>query len=481
MVIGLDPSDAFALPAQTHGRLSARCRFVIVNGGGTLVECRSYVSVRGRRFGSGRFPVSFRERLGVEAVRCAAGCVTLCLVVAMAPACSKKTEPAGGKGGPRALPVVVEAVKTKTVPIELATFGTVEPSATVSVRAEVTGILTKADVRKGQDVKKGQLLFTIDPRPYQAAVAQAKANLSRDKTHAEHSKRSSARDAELFKGGLLPENEYEKSQSEAAAAAATVEGDHAQLDNAQLQLDHCYVRSPIDGRAGNTLVNEGNLVKANETILLTINQIRPVEVFFSIPQRELPTVQRYAGQGQLEVRAGPPKDAMPMEAGKLIFIDNAVDKSTGTIELSGEFENAASRLWPGQYVDVRLRLTQQSDAVVAPAAAVQTGRDGKYVFIVRDDLTAQIRPVVTRESSVDEVVVESGLVAGDRVVTRGQLRLTAGAKVEIITPEKPGAAKTAGSKAEGGKAGDGKKGSGEKKTPGGKDATAGSETGRDKK
>jgi multidrug efflux system membrane fusion protein len=402
----------------------------------------------------------------------------LCILAALPAGCSKKTGPAeAGKGGPRALPVVVETIKTRTVPIELATFGTVEPSATVSVRAEVTGILTQVDVKKGQDVKKGELLFTIDPRPFQSALAQARANLARDKAQAAHAKRSAARDAELFKGGLMPENEFEKSQSEAEATAAVVLADEAVVDNAQLQVDRCFIRSPLDGRAGNILVDGGNLVKANDTVLLTIHRVRPVEVFFSIPQRELPTVQRYAAAGALQVRAGPPKDPAPMETGRLIFIDNAVDKATGTIQLAGVFENAAGRLWPGQYVDARLTLTQQQDAVVAPAAAVQAGRDGKYVFVVRDDLTAQVRPVVTRESSANEVVIESGLTPGDRVVTRGQLRLTPGAKVEIIDPAKPPASKEAGGK----KGGEEKKGGGDKKPAEGKAEAGGAERGRDRK
>jgi len=365
--------------------------------------------------------------------------------------CSKKPEgPGGGKGGPRALPVVVERASTKTVPIELATFGIVEPSATVSVRAEVTGILTRVEVPKGGEVTRGMLLFTIDPRPYQAALAQAKANLARNRAQAAHAKRSAARDAELFRGGLMPENEYERSQSEAEATAAVVEGDLAAVDTAQLHLDRCFIRSPLDGRAGDLFVDEGNLVKANDTVLLTIHRLRPAEVSFSIPQRDLPAVQAQAAKGEMLVRAGPPKDPAPLEVGKLIFIDNAVDKATGTIRLSALFENSASRLWPGQYVDVRLRLGERRDAVVAPAAAIQTGRDGKYVFVIDEERTARLRPVTTRESSVSEVVIESGLAAGEQVVTRGQLRLTNGAKVEIlgadkaaVRGEKPGVGKTA--------------------------------------
>lgn len=357
----------------------------------------------------------------------------LLLVIALAAglaACSKKpAEASKGARGPA--PVSAAVVTTKPVPVELVTFGTVEPGASVSVKAEVGGVLTKVHFNKGDAVKKGDLLFTIDPRPFEAALAVAQATLARDKAMSANAARNAARDAELLKGGLMPSSDSEKSQSDAEALAATVQADLAAVENARLQLEHCSIRSPIDGRAGNLLVDAGNVVKANDVALVTLNQVHPVEVFFSVPQRELPAIQRYRAAGRIEVRAAPPTDEARFETGELTFVDNAVDKGTGTIQLAATFPNLSDRLWPGQYVHVRLALATDANAVVAPASAIQTGRDGKYAFTIQEDSSVQLRLVTLRATVGNDAVIETGLQPGERIVTDGQLRLVPGAKVEI--------------------------------------------------
>jgi multidrug efflux system membrane fusion protein len=334
------------------------------------------------------------------------------------------------------VPVRVGVATARSVAVELTTFGRVQAISTVSIKAEVTGVLQKVHFKKGDYIQKGAVLFTIDPAPFKAALDQAEANLARDKVLAANARRDAGREDELQKKGYAPDTEVENSRANADALAATVLADEAACENANIQLKYCTIVSPVPGQAvaGLDLVMEGNLVTANETVLVVINQIDPVEVFFSVPEADFPLVKKYmkSGKEKLEVRVKPRGQAEALVTGELTALDNAVDATSGTIRLAAMFENKDERLWPGDYVDVTLKLDTQNDAVVAPARAVQVGRDSKYVYVIRPDNTAEIRPVIVRRISMDEVVVEKGLQKGERVVTDGQLRLVNGTKVEIV-------------------------------------------------
>jgi membrane fusion protein, multidrug efflux system len=359
--------------------------------------------------------------------------VVVLLGAAVASSCSGTggAEAPKARGEGKAVPVSVATVVTKTIPLELKTFGTVETASSVSVRAEISGILTKVHIQKGQSVRKDDVLFSIDPRPFEAAVKQAEAVLARDKIQAKNLAAEAARTAELIKKGIASKSDVEKSAADAEALAAAVQADEAALETTRLQLEHCTIRSPIAGRVGNLLVTEGNLVKAADQSLAVINQISPIEVFFSISQAELTELRRHMAQGKLKVGVILPDEPDQCELGDLTFVDNALDKASGTVQLAGTFENPKERLWPGQYVSVVLTLGERKDAVVVPSRAIQAGRDSKYVFVVAADATAEMRPVVVGIAGGEESVVDKGLAAGEVVVTDGHVRLTKGAKVEV--------------------------------------------------
>jgi multidrug efflux system membrane fusion protein len=281
-------------------------------------------------------------------------------------------------------------------------------------------------------VKKGDLLFTIDPRPYEAALRQAEANLARSTAQFENARAEERRYEELVKKGYVSQTQYEQVRTNAAALEATVFADKALLENAKLNLGYCTVRAPFTGRTGSLAVYEGNLIKANaDAPMVTINQIQPVNVSFAVPEKYLPEIKSYMAKGPLKVEALVSKDDTSPAAGRLAFIENVVDTATGTIKLKGAFDNKDRRLWPGQFVHVVLTLAVQDNAVVVPTEAVQMGQAGQFVFTVRDDLTAEVRPVAVDRTSGGETVIESGLKPGERVVTDGQVRLMPGAKMEI--------------------------------------------------
>lgn len=369
--------------------------------------------------------------LVVAAFVCTAAVLSSCSKSAAESGQAGAARRGGGQAGP--VPVVAATVAVRAVPVELSAFGAVQPYSTVAVKSEVGGILTEIHFRKGQMVKKGDLLFTIAQRSYKAALDQAKANLSRDQVQLENGKRQATRDKELREKGVASQEQLEASQTAVATLEQAVIAERALVDNAQLQLDRCLIRSPIDGKTGNIFVDAGNLVKANDVPLVTINQVQPVEVFFSIPGRHLRMVTDYAGKGKLQVQASAPERGSGTETGELTFIDNAVDKDSGTILLSGTFPNKEQRLWPGQYVNVTLTLTVRQDTKVIPSAAVETGSSGKYVFVIKPDQTAEMRPVVPGDEIGKDIIIEEGLNVGEVVVTDGQLRLVPGAKVETTT------------------------------------------------
>jgi multidrug efflux system membrane fusion protein len=362
-------------------------------------------------------------RLGISAV--------LSCLLAAAPfhGCSP-----GGRGpskeAAKAVPVTVGSAVRKDVPIQIRAIGTVEAYATVSIKTMVGGQIVKVGFAEGQDVRKGDLLFGIDPAPYEAALKVAEATLARDIALRDNAEREVRRYASLIEQNLVPRQQYDQVVSSAAALEATVKADTAAVENARVQLAYCFIRSPIDGRTGNLLVQGGNVVKANETNLVTINQVVPIRVSFSVPEQHLLEIRKYRAAGMLRVDAFPQDGNPNPAAGELSFIGNAVDPATGTIPLKGTFANADRRLWPGQFANVVLTLTTRAGAVVVPSQAIQTGQQGQYLFVVRPDLTVEARPVAAGQALGGETIVEKGVEAGEQVVTDGHLRLVPGARVE---------------------------------------------------
>lgn len=330
-----------------------------------------------------------------------------------------------------AAPVVVATVEQRDVPVEIRAIATVEAFTTVAVRSRVAGELQKVHIAPGQDVKNGDLLFEIDPRPYQAALHEAQANLEKDAATAKNAQIDADRMAGLLRDNVATREEADKAHFSAEAAQATVRADQAAVETAKLQVEYTTIRSTVDGRAGQIITQQGNVIKADDTALLTINQLRPIYVTFAIPEQDLEQVRKFNQPAQLDVDVIIPPDEERSESGKLSFIDNQVAVDTGTIRLKATFANADHRLWPGQFVQAVLKLAVEPNMAVIPTRAVQNGQQGLFAFVVKDDMTVEMRPVKIRRERGDESIVESGLKPGERIVTEGQLRLVPGAKISI--------------------------------------------------
>ena len=330
-----------------------------------------------------------------------------------------------------AAPVRIATVASRTMPVELQAIGNVEAISTVSIKAQISGQLMRVHFKEGDFVKKGQLLFTIDRAPFEAALRQAEGTLARDEAQALNSKLDAERYQGLGKQGVASKQQVDAAAAAANAMAATVAADKAAVETAKINLEYTSIYSPINGRTGSVGVKEGNLVKANDVpILVTINQIEPIYVSFSIPEQQLAELKQYSNSKSLKVDAAPQGSTQHFQ-GRLTFIDNSVDLTTGTIKLKATFDNAAHVLWPGQFADVNLTLKSQPNAIVVPTAALQTSQNGTYVYVVEQDLTAKQQPVKVGWNVGEDTVIASGLQPGQRVVTDGQLRLTPGAKVDI--------------------------------------------------
>lgn len=331
-------------------------------------------------------------------------------------------------------PVAVTAsyVEQKPMPVQIKAIGNVEVYCQVSVKSQIGGILTRVHFKEGQFVKKGDLLFTIDPAPYEAALKQAKANLARDIARLQNARTEVTRYGELLKKGYIAASQFDQIKTNADALEAAVKADEAIVENASLQLKYCYIHSPISGKAGSLIVHEGNLIKANADMpMVIINQIQPVYVTFSIPEKFLPEIKKYMSMGKVKTRVFINKDIENPVEGILTFIENAVDPDTGTIKLKSIFRNNDNRLWPGQFVDVLIILTIQKDALVIPSKAVMTGQSGQFVYVIKNDLSVENRPVVVSRTIEEESVIEKGLESGEKIVTDGQLRLMPGLKVQV--------------------------------------------------
>ena len=334
-----------------------------------------------------------------------------------------------------AVPVTVAAARTENVPVELHAIGTVKAFSTVAMKSRVAGQLVRAAFTEGEHIKSGQLIFTIDPRPFRAALEQALANMRRDEALLAKAKADMRRAAELARTDVISASTLEQHRATVDALAATVASDKAAVENARLQLSYCYINSPVDGRIGTMLVNEGNMIKENETVMAVINQLRPIHVDFSVPEQHLGPVRDRMSRGTLKVTVAAPGDRARRIQGELVFINNAVDTTTGTIMLRAQFVNHDEALWPGQFVNVTLQLKMILAAVVVPSQAVQLGQEGHYVFVVRSDMTVEMRTVVPGPAYERDVIIEKGLRPQERVVTAGQLRLAPNARVQIKQEE----------------------------------------------
>jgi multidrug efflux system membrane fusion protein len=352
----------------------------------------------------------------------------------VAAACTSKAQngarPAAGAGSP-AVPVVVADVVRKDIPVQVRTIGRVEAYSTVAVKAQVTGEITAVLFREGQDVKQGDVLFMIDPQPYEIALRQAQAILDKDRAQMKEAEAEAARYKDLVAKEYVTREQYDKILSGRDVLAAAIKADEAGVANARLQLERCTVRSPIEGRTGGLLIYRGNLVRATDASpALVINQVVPIRVTFSVPERDLPRIKEFMGKGDLKAEALVESGGTPA-AGILTFIDNAVDRTTGTITLKATFANADRSLWPGQFVNVVLTLTIEKDAVVVPSQAVQSGQSGLYLFVVKDDMTVDMRRPKIDRIVGGEAVVAEGVKPGEKVVTDGLLQLVPGARVQF--------------------------------------------------
>ena len=338
---------------------------------------------------------------------------------------------AATKGGPPAAPVVAADVGQRDIAITFRTIGAVQPYTTVSVKSRVDGHVIAVAFKEGQPVKKGDLLFTIDPRPFEADLKQAEAALARDRALLEKARLDLGRYTELAKKDFAPKQQLDQAKANADSAAATVKANEAAVDHARLQVGYTAIRAPIAGRTGNILIQLGNVVKANDTVsLVVINQIQPIYVAFAVPERYLPEIKRRMEDGSLAVEALAMGDSGEPGRGELTFINNTVDSGTGTIQMKATFANESERLTPGQSINVTLVLAKKAQALVVPSSAVQIGPDGQFVYVVKPDMTVEQRRIEVGVTEDGMTVITRGVEMGEKVVTEGQLRLFPGAKVK---------------------------------------------------
>jgi multidrug efflux system membrane fusion protein len=391
----------------------------------------------------------------------------LLLAAPLLAGCDKGADPATAKVAPPAVPVTVAEVAQRDVPVQIRAIGNVQALATVGVQSMINGEVMKVHFAEGHEVPAGAVLFTIDPRQvqsallqaqatlaqHQAAVTSAEANLARDMAQLENARVDEQRYRKLMEGGFVAREQYDQFRTKELTLAATIDADRAAVDtakalvradeaaveNVRVQLTYTEIRAPIGGRTGNVLLNQGNVVKANDVgnPMVVINRVHPIYVAFSVPEAQIEAIKRYRAAGDLPVDAQVTGQPSGVVRGRLTFMNNTVDPSTGTIQLKATFENSENALWPGQFVNVALTLTKKVGAVLVPSQAVQSGQKGQYVFVVKPDQTVEARPVAPGAADGRDVVITSGLTAGERVVIDGQLRLAPGTRVEV-KPAAPG-------------------------------------------
>lgn len=352
--------------------------------------------------------------------------------------CSEKNnaQAEARKAAPAPIPVLATQVVEKRMPVRLHSIGTVEPISTVALKARVDGLITKVHVRDGQEVAQGELLFQLDPKPFETQMVRAQADLARDQAQLDHALVQERRYKELLAQGFVSSEAYAQVAANLRSLQSTVKAGESEVNHTRINLGYATLRAPISGRIGKVLLSEGNLVKANDTnALLIINQLAPIYVSFALPEKHLD-----------EIRANKTRQAMRVEArlddgrllqGDLAFADNSVDATTGTIRLRGFFANADKSLWPGQFVDTWMTLREDAQALVMPAQAVQTGPKGQYAYVVNADSSSEMRAIVISRTDGEEAVIASGLKAGETVVIDGASRLLPGSKVSVKSADKP--------------------------------------------
>jgi len=336
----------------------------------------------------------------------------------------------GGRGGGGPVPVAVATVTQKPMAVNVRVVGNVEAASTVGIRAQVTGALQTVHFKEGDEVTAGQLLFTLDPRPFDLAVKQAEVTLARDTSQWKNADAQLARSVEMLAKGLVAPATHEATLAQANALKGQLAADQVAIENAKLQLQYTKITAPVSGRTGALLVFAGALVRNNDTApLVVINQVSPVFVSFAVPARLLDQIRGERAHQGLRVIAAPAGTSDPPASGTVTFLDNAVDVTTDTIRMKATFTNKDRRLWPGAFVDVTLRLSENPKALVVPNSAVQASQQGQLVYVVKGDQTVEARPIKVGWTEGDETVIAGGLAVGETVVTDGQLRLTAGAKI----------------------------------------------------
>lgn len=346
--------------------------------------------------------------------------------------CTIKKEKPGTKP---TVPVKVVQALQKDVPVQVKAIGNIEAFTSVAIKAQVSGQIARLHFPEGSDVAKGALLISIDPEPFQATLSQLEAALAKNQAQAKFAREQVVRYEGLLKEGIVTRDQYESLQSNAESLAAAVVADRAAIKNARIQLGYCSIRSPISGRTGTIALQPGNLVKANDLAIVTVNQLTPIYVTFSLPEKRLAEVKRAMAAGQLKIETVIPNDPGASESGTITFLDNAVNPATGTIKLKGVFANKSRKLWPGQFTDVIMTLGTRENAVVVPTNAIQSSQQGEFVYVVKADNKVEMRRVTSAAVAGEETIIEKGLAGGETVVTDGQLRLTPGAVVE--TKDKP--------------------------------------------
>ena len=345
----------------------------------------------------------------------------------------KETPTKGAGKPPASVPVMVAAVNQQTLPVRVLAIGNVEAYTTVAVKARIDGQILEVNFQEGKEVKKGEVLFRIDPRPFEASLRQSEAQALRDIASRDQAASQERRYQELLDKNFVSKDAYAQFRTNAATAEATSKASQAALENANLNIDYTVIRAPVNGYVGRALLQAGNMVKANDTIsLVVINQVKPVYVGFAIPETQLQVVRDLMRKGQLGVEVTAPSTDKAIATGRIAFVDNAVDQTTGTIKVRAIFDNAETQLWPGQFVNVRVKLYDQENAIVVQSRALQTGPNGQYVYVVKPDMTAEVRKVVvTRSEGELSVLAEGAVTKDEKVVVRGALRLAPGSRVVI--------------------------------------------------
>lgn len=361
--------------------------------------------------------------------------LTLAICAALTSCGSKAAKNAKASGPPPAVPVGVASVKQGDFNVYLAGLGSVEAFYTVSLKTRIDGQIMQVNFNEGQEVKKGELLIVIDPRPYQVALEQAKANLTKDEAQLTNAKAQYERNKVLYEQGVIAKQDLDTLQASFGTYEGTIAADKAAISNAELNLTYCYIKSPIDGRIGLRQVDPGNYVTAaGNTPMVVITQLHPIAVVFTIPQEQLQTVREHMKSGPLVVDAYSQDDQKKLATGKLLTIDNQIDPTTGTAKLKAVFDNPDSMLWPNEFVNAHLLLETRKDAVTAPASAILRGPDGSFAYVVDANNTVEMRPLQIALTQGSTVVIASGLQNGDKVVTDGQEKLQAGSRVAPQAP-----------------------------------------------